>query len=256
MKLSLISLIDLTISAMLHDMGILRTETYPSLEKLDDMYDAEVQKFVEEHQRLSSESFEKSKWTLLPQTRKNIAYMIGNHHSVDITSEKPKSALTVLYLVEIVDEMICPLPHKIRYNFSPSQLQIVSRKMAKRNGINLVLLSLVKLYRNSPNVWPAVVALAELFDLPELTVEDYEQKLKEIFDICPYGVYKPHPSLDGNSVPRMVYCNDREKKYDCKHRSQTEVAIQMPSGKMQQFLKCGTETNMLLDLNKQSKPLK
>jgi predicted RNA-binding Zn-ribbon protein involved in translation (DUF1610 family) len=217
------------------------------------MHDAEVQRFVEEHQRLGAETFEKSKMTLLPQTREEIARIIGNHHRLDVTSEKPRSPATVLYLAEIVDEMISPLPHKLRYNFSREQLRKLSTRLAQRNGINRVILALATLYRKQEKVWPVVVALAELFEMPELTIENYEQKLKNILEMCPHGMTQPYPPLGGNNVPRMIYCRDREKKYDCAHCGRTQVAIQTPSGKMVQYFKCGTQTNLLMDLNRQIK---
>lgn len=251
LRLSVISLINLAIAALMHDMGILVTRLYPNLQELDELHDSQVQEFVESHVRLSVEAFQSAQMTILPQTREEITRIIASHHRLDISEEKQRSTALLLYLAEIVDEMIAPLPHKLRYNFSPEQLRILSTRMAQRNGINRVILALVKLYRNDSVAWPAVVALAELFELSELTIENYEDKLKEILDVCPHGMQVPYPPLSGNRIPRMIYCKDQEQKFNCEHCGRTQVAIQTPSGKMVQYYKCGTQTNMLIELNQQ-----
>ncbi len=254
LRMSVISLINLVTAAMMHDMGILRTEMYPALEELDELHDDKVQDFVGEHTRHSVEIFENAKMSMLPQTRSDIVRTIELHHRMDLATEKPRSPAVVLHLADLVDEVIGPQPHKLRYNFSRENLRVLGTRMAQRNGVNRVMLALIKLYRKIPVAWDTVVALCELFGLQELTIENYEEKLKGILDICPHAMQKPYPSLSGGKVPRMVYCFDREHKFQCEHRGQSQVAIQTPSGQMVQYFKCGTMTNRLVELNQLSKP--
>jgi len=254
LRMSVISLINLVTSALMHDMGILRTELYPALDDLDELHDDKVQDFVEEHTRHSVEIFEKAKMSMLPQTRSDIMRTIELHHRIDLETEKPRSPALVLHLADLVDEVIGPQPHKLRYNFSRENLRVLGTRMAQRNGVNRVMLALIKLYRKVPVAWDTVVALCELFGLQELTIANYEEKLKSILDICPHSMQKPYPSLSGGKVPRMVYCNDREQKFSCEHRGQSKVAIQTPTGKMVQYFKCGTLTNSLVELNQQKIP--
>jgi len=254
LRMSVVSLINLAIAALLHDMGILVSRIYPNLQELDEMHDSQVQEFVETHTRLSVEVFESARMTVLPQTRAEITRIIASHHRLDLAAEKLRSPAAILFLAEMVDELIAPLPHKIRYNFSPLQLRSLGTRMAQRNGINRVILALVKLYRSLPDAWPAVVTLAELFSLGELTIENYEDRLKAILDICPHGMQVPYPPLSGSQVPRMIYCKDLEQKHSCEHCGRTQVAIQTPSGKMVQYYKCGTQTNQLIELNQQGQP--
>ncbi|MBW7998124.1 MAG: HD domain-containing protein [Candidatus Glassbacteria bacterium] len=254
LHMSVIALINLVAASLMHDIGILQTEIYPRMGELDELNDRQVQEWVDEHARLSAEAFGKAQMTMLPQTKADIRRAIEHHHRIDLATEKKRSLAAVLHLADLVDEMIGPMPHQLRYNFNPVQLREIGRKMAQRAGINRVTLALVKLYRKVPPAWPMVLELAELFGLQELTIENYEQKLKEIFDICPYGMQRPYPQLGGSQVPRMVYCKDREKEHDCEHYGRAQVAIQTPSGKMVQYYKCGTMTNALVELNKEIRP--
>ncbi len=254
LRMSVVSMINLVIASLMHDMGILRSEQYPALQVLDEFNDDQLQDFVDEHTGHSVETFKNAGMSMLPRTSLDIVRMIELHHGIDPAAEKPRSPAVVLHLADLVDEVIGPQPHKLRYNFSREQLRLLGTGMAQRNGVNRVMLALVKLYRKVPAAWDTVVALAELFGLRELTVANYEEKLKGILDICPYGKQKPYPSLSDGQVPRMVYCNDLEQQYQCEHRGQSQVAIQLPSGKMVQFFKCGTMTNSLVKLNRESKP--
>jgi nitrite reductase/ring-hydroxylating ferredoxin subunit len=254
LRMSVISLINLVTASLMHDMGVLRTELYPALEELDELHDDKVQDFVDEHTRLSVEIFEKARMSMLPQTRSDIVRTIELHHRLDLATEKPRSRAVVLHLADLVDEVIGPQPHKLRYNFSRENLRVLGTRMAQRNGINRVMLALIKLYRKVPAAWDTVVALCDLFGLQELTIANYEEKLKGILDICPHAMQKPYPSLSGGKVPRMVYCFDLKQSFSCEHRGQSKVAIQTPTGKMVQYYKCGTMTNSLVALNQQSKP--
>ncbi|MFH1071122.1 MAG: hypothetical protein V1794_15995 [Candidatus Glassbacteria bacterium] len=248
-KLSLISLINLGIAALQHDMGMLRCVEYPRLEALDDMGVGELEVFVDQHVRHSLAIFDEQKMTLLPQTRDEIRRIIARQHRINLDEEKSRSSAVLLYVANLVDEMIGPMPYRTRFSFAPVQLRVLGPKLGLRTGIVRVILGLVKLYRKNSLMWPVIVDVAEMFQMRELTLENYEDKLRGILEICPYGKKKPYPGLGGNALPRTVYCNNTDPEFTCEHMSLAQIAVQNQSGRMQQFFKCGTLTNRLGELN-------
>ncbi|HLA39048.1 MAG TPA: HD domain-containing protein [Candidatus Glassbacteria bacterium] len=253
LKLSLIALINLGIAALLHDVGMLSCEEYPRLEVLDEMGEGELEQFVERHVKLSLAAFNRQKMTLLPQTREDIRRIIASHHRLDLAEEKPRSPAMLLHLACLIDEMIGPLPYRARFSFAPRQLRVLGPKFSLRTGIVRVILGLVKLHRKNPAVWPVLLEVAELFQMRELTVENYEEKLRDMLEFCPFGKKKAYPGLGGNAMPRTVYCNNGDPEFTCEHMSQAQIAVQNPAGKIQYFFKCGTLTNRLTELNGESK---
>ncbi|HLA38446.1 MAG TPA: HD domain-containing protein, partial [Candidatus Glassbacteria bacterium] len=158
---SVISLVNVGMAGILHDMGMIRTKSFSKLQDLDEMLPNELETFVEEHQKLSVELFGERKVTLLPFTKQEIVHMIGNHHRPNFNDMRHKTTI-LLYFAELLDEMITPMAHKVRYNFSPDQLRKLSDRFSRRNGLMNVLLALIKLYKGEGLCWQIVSALIAL----------------------------------------------------------------------------------------------
>ncbi|MBN2289054.1 MAG: HD domain-containing protein [Candidatus Glassbacteria bacterium] len=178
LRWSIISLVNVGMAAILHDLGILETEVYPNFRKLDDFSPGELEAFIEEHQECSEKIFSAQKLTILPHTRNEIKHMLANHHRPDLGTSVQKTTL-LLYLAELVDEMLAPMPHKIRYNFTQVQRQKLGKRFENRVGLMSLLLGLVKLFRGEGILWEMVQAIAQTFSMQELLVENYEEKLKK-----------------------------------------------------------------------------
>ena len=63
-----------------------------------------------------------------------------------------------------------------------------------------MLLALVKLYKGQGLAGHIVNAMAELFEMGEIMVEGYEEKLKEIIEFCPFNSAVPYPPTNGNTL--------------------------------------------------------
>lgn len=250
LKWSVISLVNVGMGGILHDMGIIRTEVFPKLAKLDDLLPNELEAFIDEHQQKSVELFGEKKVTLLPFTKQEIIHMISNHHRPDFNDARHKTTV-LLYFAELLDEMITPMPHKIRYNFDPEQIRHLGTRFARRNGLMNVLLALVKLYKGQGLAGQVVGAMAGLFEMDEIMIEGYEEQLKEIIDFCPFNSAVPFPPTSGNSLPRTIYCNSSlNPDFKCEHMSQVKIDIYVAAGKVKSYSKCATLTDRLHGLNK------
>jgi len=249
LRWSIIALVNVGMAAILHDMGIIRTKDYPALRKLDDLLPNELEAFIKEHQEHSEKIFNEQKLTMLPFTKNEIQHIICNHHRPDLEDHRHKTTL-LLYFAELTDEMISPLPHKVRYNFSPAQIKVIGEKFTRRNGLVNVLLAMIKLFRSKGLCWSIVSNLVEVFSMQELLVEGYEEKLKEVIDFCPFKCAVAYPHSGENALPRTVYCNNSDdENFSCDHMGQVRIEIYLGAGKNNSFNKCATLTNRLHDLN-------
>lgn len=250
LECSIISLMNLGISAIFHDMGLLKTEIYPDLAKLDDFTPDELEKFIKDHQKLSLEMFKQMKLSLLPFTKMEIMHIIGCHHRPDFEDQKYKNA-QILYFAELVDEMISPMPHKVRYNFTSEEIMGVGKKFARRQGLVSTLIALLKLSKGRDYPGKIVDALLELFSMEELLVDGYQEKLRKIVESSIYKCAVPYPSINGNSLPRTIYCNDSlNPDFSCVNLGQAKIEIYVGSGRVKAYKKCTALTNGLYDLNK------
>ena len=253
MRMSIISLFNLGVAAVLHDMGILKSEIYPELDKLDELNTDIVEEFVEEHQRLAEKIFTDQQINMLPHTRDEIRHMLSNHHRPDLKDPKHKTTL-LIYLAELVDEMITAMPHKVRYNFTQIQKHILGKRFHGRVGLMKLMLGLVKLFKGQGILWEMLQALAEVFKMQELLIEDYEEKLKKLIAICPFRYAVPYPATGGNALPRTIYCNNsNNKEFYCEHLSRITIDVQNGIGKMTTYSKCATLSDQLFDLNKEGR---
>ncbi len=249
LRWSIIALVNVGMACILHDMGIIRTESYPALQKLDDLLPNELEIFIKEHQDHSAMIFSEQKLTMLPFTKNEIQHIISNHHRPDLKDGRHKTTL-LLYFAELVDEMISPLPHKVRYNFSPAQIKILGEKFTRRNGLVNVLLALIKLFRNNSLCWNTVSCLVDVFSMQELLIEGYEEKLKEVIDLCQFKCASAYPHAGENALPRTVYCNNsNEKEFACDHMGQVRIEIYFGPGKIKSYNKCTKLTGRLHELN-------
>jgi len=253
LRLSIVSLVNLGMAASLHDMGMLRCKLWPALDKLDDVGSVELEEFVQEHQEHSSRLFSDKNVNLLPHTRTEIISLISSHHRIDFDNPSNKTAV-VLYLANLVDEMVSLMPYKTRFNFTPVQIHMAGEKMRSRNGMLNVLMALVKLTRGKGFTWDAVITLAGMFSLDSVLVENYEEKLRSILEVCTYKCSVAYPHLGGNSLPRTVYCrNSLESGFSCEFLGQVRIEIITPSGQMTSYFKCSNLTDRLHELNKQNR---
>jgi hypothetical protein len=252
LRWSIISLVNVGMAAVLHDLGILESEAYPNLRKLDDYNTGELEEFIEEHQKNSEKIFSLQKLNILPHTKNEIIHMLANHHRPDLTDTANKTTL-LIFLAELVDEMISALPHKVRYNFSQVQIHKLGKRYQGRLGLMHVLLGLIKLFRGQGLIWEMVQAITQVFSMQELLVENYEEKLKKILDSCTFKCASPFPA-GGAALPRTIYCkSSTEKDFNCEHVSQVRIEIQSGKGKMVSYLKCSSLTEQIHDLNKAGK---
>ena len=250
LKCSIISIMNLGISAIFHDMGLLKMEIYPDLAKLDDFTPGELEKFAMDHQKISSEIFKKMNLELLPSTTMEITHIIGCHHRPDFEDQKDKLA-QIFYFAELVDEMLCPMPYKVRYNFTSEEIITIGQKFARRQGLVNILLALLRLSKGRDYPGKIVEALLELFSLEELLLDGYEEKLRKIVESSIHKCAVAYPSISGNSLPRTIYCNDSlNPEFSCINLGQARIEIYVGSGKFKSYKKCDALTNRLHDLNK------
>ncbi|HUU27086.1 MAG TPA: hypothetical protein VM123_04670 [archaeon] len=251
---TIIALVSIGMAALLHDMGILSTSIFPNLDSLDDLTSRQLADFVYRHQLESAVLFNKWQENMTPYQRGEVFHILGNHHFPDFEDKTNKNTL-LFHFADLLDEMISHLPHRVRYNFTPAQLKILGERYSRRTGLVTVLLGLNRLYKNQSGLaWEIISNLAGLFKMEQLLSGDYEKKLKEILDFCPFDSAKVNPPLDGNTLPWAVYCSKSlEKGFSCEHMVHSKVEIQTGGGRMIDYHKCGTLGKRLEELNKQDK---
>ncbi|HUU29432.1 MAG TPA: HD domain-containing protein [archaeon] len=239
LRWTILSLVSVGIAALLHDLGIFNTSPYPDLESLDNLPPGKLAIFVNQHQEHSASLFKNRDMALNPYQKKEVLQMILNHHNPD--SEDPKHTKVLLfYLADLADEMVSLMPHRLRYNFSPAQLEILGEAYKRRCGLVNLLLGLSRLYKHEGGLaWEIVCNIAGLFKMKELISGDFDLKLKEIMDLCPFDSAKLNPPLEGNSLPRTLYCSrSNEKDFRCEHILYVKSVIQDKHGNIKEYFKC------------------
>ncbi|MBN2288777.1 MAG: HD domain-containing protein [Candidatus Glassbacteria bacterium] len=250
LRCSVISLVSIGMAALLHDMGIISTPAFPGLEALDEMSDQALVTFIEQHQVNSARLLQERKLNISPYQRNEVFHIVANHHSPDLRDTAHKNTL-IFHFADLLDEMASHLPHGIRYNFTPDQIHILGKGYSRRNGLVNVLLGLTRLYRQEGGLtWEIITSLAALLRLEQVLKGDFREKMQAVLDDCPLNCARLNPPLEGNTVPRTVYCGrSTEKGFSCEHLVYLEVKIQDEKGRMDTFLKCGTLGNRLEELN-------
>jgi HD domain len=243
---TIISLMCLGIAALLHDMGILVTSVYPDMESIDEMSLGVLDKFIEDHQTLSADILKQRKLELNLFQRKEIYHIVANHHHPEYNEQIHKNTL-IFHLADLVDEMVSKLPHSIRYNFSADQIEVLGKKYSRRTGLVNVLMALIRLHRGKGVLtWKIVTALAGLFEMNGLMMGDFEDKLKEIIEACPFSCARTNPPATGNHLPRTIYCgNSLDQDFSCVHLGHSKIEVQREEGHMRHYTRCATLSDNL-----------
>ena len=237
---TIIALVSVGTAALLHDMGILCTPPYPEMESLDELPQGELASFIQRHQAESARLFSERQLSMSPYHQAEISHILASHHSPDPDDTKHRSTM-LFYFADLLDEMISPMPHRVRYNFTAEQLKLLGPAFSRRTGLVNLFLGLTRLYKKQDGlVWEIVLNLAGLFRMQETISGEFEEKLQKIIDWCPFDSAKAYPSLEGNSVPRTVYCSKSlDEGFFCEHLLYQKAEIQDKAGNLKQFLKCG-----------------
>ena len=254
LKLTIFSLLSIGMASLLHDMGIFCTSAYPNMKSLDDISQEMLKEFIEQHQEHSGRLFNEQELTINSLQRKDIFHILTNHHSPDPDDNMHKNTL-IFHFADLLDEMTSYLPHEVRYNFSGAQLEILGKRYSRRNGIANVLLGLTRLYKPKGGLpWKIISNLAGLFKLNPLLSGDYEEKLQETLDWCPFESARAYPALTGNALPRTVFCKKSvDPEFKCYYLLYITVQIQSKPGKLKDYFKCSTLGSRLQELNDRSK---
>lgn len=254
LRWTILSLVSVGTAALLHDMGILTTHLYSDLENLDELPSDKLAHFIKHHQTLGASLFKDAEMPMNPFHQREIFHIIVNHHNPDPEDLKHRNTL-LFHFADLLDEMISPLPHRLRYNFSSAQLELLGERYKRRSGLVNVLLALTRLYRHGGGLaWEIVSNLAGLFGMTELLGGDFDFRLQEIIDQCPFDSAKAYPSLDGNSLPHTVFCSkSNDQGFRCEHLLYVKAEIQDGRGKIREYLKCGILGPRLLELIEKEK---
>jgi hypothetical protein len=259
MRCSIVSLLNLGIASIFHDMGIIRTRVYPDLKKLDNFTTEEIANFVIEHQKMSATLFWESSLSMPHSTRNEVLYLIAHHHYPRHDDINRRLSL-MLYFAELVDEMITELPYNVRYNFSTEQIKKIGARFTRRYDLLKVIQALIKIYKGRIPEGEIVSGLIQMFYKEELSqlftqekqlMEGYAGQVQKILLNCPYNCAMPYPF--GESImPRSIYC-DSSMAPDafsfCGNSSSVKIEIQLNSGRMKSYNKCTALTSLLHELN-------
>jgi len=249
LRWTIISLTSIGMAALLHDMGILCTSIFPEMESLDEMSPNALGAFVEQHQVHSARLLNERHLSISPYQRGEVFHIVANHHRPDPADIKHKHTL-LFHFADLLDEMISHMPHRVRYNFTAAQLKTLGKRYSRRCGLVNGLLGLARLYKPKRGLaWEIISNLAGLFKMEELLTGDYEEKLQKIIKWCPFDSARANPPLEDATLPRTIYCfKSTDEEFSCKHMVYVKVEIQNQSGKMIEYLKCGTLGKRLQNL--------
>lgn len=246
---SSISLINIGIAGLFHDMDILDTPGLKDIKALDNFSARELEEFVDKHQQHAEEKFLESEFDVSEFRKKDIQHIIRNHHRPDLNDVNHKNTL-LFFFADLVDETIGSLPHKIRYNLTAEQNVISGHSLTKRAGLVNVLYALVKMFRGQGMSWRIVQTIVEIMQMQELLIDGYGDKLQRIINACPFDSAESYPHPEDNQVPRSIYCRKSiEDGFSCKHMIYQKIDVQSGNNKMIEFNKCGTLGDKLAALN-------
>jgi hypothetical protein len=247
---TIMSMVSLGIAALLHDMGLLSPNLLVNLEALDDLPQDRLESFVLRHQVQSALFFSERRIALNPFQRNEIFHILANHHRPDPGDRTHKNTL-LFYFADLVDEMISPLPHRLRYNFNPVQLETLGKSFTQRSGLISVLPGLARLYKSrGGQAWEITESLAAMFEMKKLLSSDYAEKLLNIMAWCPSGSALANPPFKNNAIPRTIYCGrSDDPAFSCEHMIYSRVEVQDETGEMKYFIKCGELQPRLQALN-------
>ena len=252
LRWTLLSLVSVATAALLHDLGILTTSPYPDLQSLDDLPADSLAGFIEKHQENSASLLENSGITMNPYQQREVLHIIANHHDPDLEDLKHRNTI-LFHFADLVDEMISLMPHSLRYNFSPAQLEMLGEPYKRRYNLIFVLLGLTRLYKRKGGLsWAIIRNMAALFNMKNLLGGNFDVKLQEIIESCPFDSAKVNPPLNGNSMPHTIYCSKcNDNGFNCEDLLHVKVNIQNDYGEMKEYLKCSALNTRLQNLVEQ-----
>ena len=143
--------------------------------------------------------------------------------------------------------------------FAYMAMSLPSAALGKRYGGRLglvnVLTGLARLYKRQGDLpWKIVAGLAGLFEMDGVLISDFEEKLRGIIESCPLGCARTNPPLDGNFLPRTIYCGySPDESFRCEHLVHSKIEVQDKEGRMQGYSRCGTLGDRLQEFLKKEK---
>lgn len=237
---TIIGLMSLGTAALLHDIGLLDPNFSEKMKSLDDCSESDVNNFVAQHQQRTVELIEKQDLSVSNYHLQEIIKIIAGHHEANHDETSSRGAL-LFYFTDLLDEMVCRLPHGLRYNFSANQIKVLGERFRKRVGLVELLTALNRLYGKQGGMRMDIVSnLAAIFGMREILTEDFSGKLQEMIDWCPYDSAAANPKASGNFIPRTIYCSrSNEEGFSCEHMVYVNVKVVDEKGEAGEFLKCG-----------------
>jgi HD domain-containing protein len=250
---TIIGLMSLGTAALLHDTGLLDPRLSMRMQGLDDCSDQDVSDFVALHQARTVEMIQEQDLSVGSYHRQEIIKIVAGHHDASHDETSSRGAL-LLYFTDLLDEMVCRLPHGLRYNFSAEEIALLGGRFRKRVGLVELLTALNRLYGRQAGVRMEIISnLADLFNMREVLVEDFSAKLQEMIDWCPYDSAAANPVGNGNFLPRTIYCSrSNEDGFKCQHMVYVNVNVVDQQGKAREYLKCGELDSRLKNLSSKS----
>lgn len=246
---TVIGLMSLGTAALLHDIGLLDSRLSEKMQGLDDCTQRDVSEFVALHQRRTVELIEEQDLSLSSYHRLEIFKIVASHHYADHDETDSRGAL-LLYFTDLLDEMVCLLPHRLRYNFSAEEIEVLGERFRKRIGLTELLTGLNRLYRKQGGMRMEIVSnLASMFGMGAILADDFSPKLEKIISWCPYDSAAANPVAGGNFVPRSIYCSrSGEDGFSCPYMVYVNVKVIDDKGKVREYLKCDELDSRLKDL--------
>lgn len=250
---TIIGLMSLGTAALLHDIGLFDPRLSEKMQRLDDCADREISDFVALHQQRTVELIQAQGLSVSSYHRQEINKIVAGHHDADHDETSSRGAL-LLYFTDMLDEMVCLLPHGLRYNFNAEQIEVLGKRFRKRVGLVELLTGLNRLYGKQGGVRMEIVSnLASLFGMREILIEDFSARLQEIIDWCPYDSAAANPVSNGNFIPRTIYCSrSNEHGFSCPHMVYVNVKVVDEKGEAREYIKCGELDPRLRKLSSKS----
>jgi len=247
---TIISLTNLGMAALLHDLSLLTTPFFSNGRSLDDLGRDQLDSFVSRHQVQSALFFSDRAVKLSPYQQGEIIHILASHHRLPLDGPVHRNSL-IFHLADLVDEMVSQLPHQIRYCFNYYGEEPIRSRFSRRAGLVAVLGALAEQANlRGGQIRQVIFALTELFRMPELMNVNYSSRLREIVEWCPFNSASLWPGGESNDLPRAVFCRrSREDGFSCPHMVFSRIQIQQADGSFADYYKCGELGGRLHKLN-------
>lgn len=247
-----IALTNLGMAALLHDLSLLSTPFFSRGQSLDNLGREQLDSFLSRHQIQSALFFSDRAGRFSAYQQGEIIHILASHHRLPLEGPVHRNSL-VFHLADLVDEMVSQLPHQVRYCFNNYGDEAIRSRFSQRAGLVQVLRTLAEQANlRGGQIRQVILALTELFRMPELMNENYSRRLREIVDWCPFNSASFWPGGEGNELPRAVFCRrSREDGFSCPHMVFSRIEIQQEDGSLLDYYKCGELGGRLQSLNQE-----